>query len=170
MNIMRSIKHFSHVLGLLFVGVMAMSAPAAAQSDTAKQAARDRHEKFEDLGTAFENIEKEAKKSTPDSAKVQRYAAEIETSGKDSINWFPAGSGPGNGFKTKAKAEVWSKPTEFQDLHDKFIAEATKLNQIAATADKAALAVQVHATGEACSECHEHFRKQGGLLSIFGGD
>ena len=163
---------FSLILSGL-VGTQAFSPAQSADSGAAavagKKAAHDRHENFEDMGTAFEKLEKESKKRSPDPALVKGYVTQIATLGKESTNWFPPGSGPGNGFKTKALAEVWSQPDAFQALQEKFLAEAEKLSQLAPGADNAKLIAQVTATGEACSECHKKFRKESGLFSIFGG-
>ena len=128
-----------------------------------------RHDNFEELGKAFKAIEREAKKRKPSLSLMQQYATEIDRFAKEQGSWFPQGSGPNDGFKTKAKAEVWTRPDEFQKIHDRFLLEAAKLKEVAFGSDAHALEAQVDATGEACSECHIGFRKKGGLFSLFGG-
>src|SRR5947207_2608382 len=91
----------------LVMGPMAASAQQPAPPLTVAplkpvQAAKARHESFEDLDDSFEALLKEAKRAAPDAVAVQRHANRIDAFAKDSVNWFPPGSGPGNGFKTKA--------------------------------------------------------------------
>ena len=153
-------------LGVMIVG----AAFTASAQQTGKQAAHARHDGFEKLGDAFEKLDKQAKKPKPDAAVVQREAAQVLALGKESANWFPAGSGPGNGFKTHARAEVWTQTADFNTLQETFMAAAEKLNQAAAAGDMSVIAAQVEHTGEACGECHKKFRKESSLFSIFSGD
>jgi len=146
-----------------------LTAPASWAADAAMQkAAKERHENFHHLGDAFEGIEKEAKKRKPDMTAAQKFAADIDRLAQAQSTWFPVGSGPDDGIKTKAKAEVWTKPAEFQAIHERFLREAAKLKDVAAGVDAQALAAQVETTGQTCSDCHIGFRKKGGLLSLFG--
>jgi cytochrome c556 len=142
---------------------------ALAADPAMQQAAKMRHQNFELLGDHYETLEKEAKRRTPRVALMQEKAAEIDRLAREQGTWFPAGSGPESGIKTKAKAEVWTKPAEFQQIHDRFLVEAGKLKEIAAGGDAAAIKAQTEVTGAACSDCHNTFRKQGGIMSLFGG-
>lgn len=60
---------------------------------------------------------------------------------------------------TDSKPEVWEQHDAFLDKARKFEAEAGKLAELGAAADRAALGKQVKALGEACGGCHEDFRK-----------
>jgi cytochrome c556 len=142
-------------------------AGAAVAQQSGKDAAHDRHEKFEEMGDAFEKLEKETKKKKPDTAVIQREVAVISKLGKESIMWFPVGSGPGNGFKTETLAEVWTQPDVFKDLQEKFLAASEKLS--ASAAANTVTHAEVEQTGETCSECHKKFRKESSFFSIFGG-
>lgn len=153
---------------LVFAAASAAMLTVAAP--TGEEAAHARHKNFEKLGDAFENLEKQAKKNKPDVAVIQRETAQVVALGEQSPAWFPLGSGPGNGFKTKALAEVWTQPDEFKALQEKFLAAVAKLNQTVAAGEMSAVAAEVEHTGEACGACHKKFRKQSSLFSIFGGD
>jgi cytochrome c556 len=154
--------------GLLAAVVTLGTLPALAADPAMRAAAKARHENFEIMGEAFEAIEKEAKKPAPNAGLVQEKAAEIDRLAGEQGNWFPAGSGPKDGIRTKAKPEVWTKPTEFLEIQNRFISEAGKLKVVAGEGDAKALAKQVEATGQACSDCHNEFRSLGGILSLFG--
>lgn len=149
----------------LTLGLMIAGAAVAQQSG--KDAAHDRHENFEKMGDAFEKLEKETKKKKPDSAVIQREVALVSQLGEESVTWFPAGSGPGNGFKTETLAEVWTQPEVFKDLQEKFLAASAKLSALAAA--NTVTHADVERTGETCSECHKKFRKESSIFSIFGG-
>jgi cytochrome c556 len=144
-----------------------MIAGAAVAQQSGKDAAHDRHENFEKMGDAFEKLEKETKRKKPDSAVIQREVALVSQLGKESVTWFPAGSGPGNDFKTESLAEVWTQPEAFKDLQDKFLAASAKLSELAAA--NTVTHADVERTGETCSECHKKFRKESSIFSIFGG-
>lgn len=60
---------------------------------------------------------------------------------------------------TDAKPEIWQQHEDFVDHAKKLEAEAKKLEQVAGSADRAAIGRQVKAVGEACGGCHEDFRK-----------
>jgi cytochrome c556 len=60
---------------------------------------------------------------------------------------------------TDAKPEVWQHHEDFLDKAKKLEQEARKLEQMAGSADGAAIGRQVKAVGEACGGCHEDFRK-----------
>ncbi len=85
---------------------------------------QERHEKFERMGEAFDDIDMEIKRSALDIALIQKHATQIDVWAQDQIHWFPEGSGPESGIKTKAKSEIWSRPDDFKALQEKFVIEA----------------------------------------------
>lgn len=71
---------------------------------------------------------------------------------------FPEGSGSG---KTRAKAEIWSKPDEFKKAVDTFVNESAKLARVADSGDADAFKAQFRTMGKmACGGCHKPFRKK----------
>ena len=151
--------------GLVLI-VGSLSAFAAAPE--IEQIMKERHENFEHMGEAFEDIDREIKRASPDIGRIQRHAGQIDVWAQDQIHWFPVGSGPESGIKTDAKAEIWERPTEFKALQDEFVIEARELKNIADNSPVDMLAAQIHKTGEVCSQCHETYRKKFSLFSIFG--
>jgi cytochrome c556 len=160
-----SLAYVLLIAGLTF----ATASSVMAAEQTGKQVAQQRHADFEKIGDAYETLEKQIKKSKPDTAVIQREAALVLTMGKEIPNWFPEGSGPDKGIKTKARAEIWTQAADFARLQETFMATAEKLNQTAAAGDFSTIAAQFEQMGEACSECHKQFRKDKSLFSIFGG-
>jgi cytochrome c556 len=60
---------------------------------------------------------------------------------------------------TDAEPAVWQKPEEFRQSVEKFEAETARLAEVARGSDLAALGEQLKATGKACGDCHDSFRK-----------
>lgn len=126
------------------------------------RAADARHENFEALGDAFKTIDDELKAQAPDAQKVRAAAATVAAKAKDMPGWFPAGSGPADGLKTEAKAEVWTKPDEFRTVMTAFQDSSAKLlaaaDGFAAGQPVVGLQEAVKQAGGTCKKCHEGFK------------
>ena len=140
---------------------------AAAPSEV-EQIIKERHEKFEQMGEAYDDIDRELKRETPDLSLIQRHAAQIDEWAGDQIHWFPEGSGPDSGIKTEAKAEVWGDAQQFEALQEAFVLEARRFKDAADQGDLANLISRFEATSAVCSECHEKYRNEASIFSIFG--
>lgn len=128
-------------------------------SPEAIQAIEARKVNYKEIGGAFKTIADEIKSGAPDMNTVRPMAQEIRTRAADQLNYFPAGSGPESGEKTRAKAQVWSNRAEFTASHERFVAAADQLVAVAAASDLSALAVRYKALGAACKDCHDRFRE-----------
>jgi len=60
---------------------------------------------------------------------------------------------------TDAKPAIWEKPAEFRQAVETFQTETARLAEVAKGSDLAALGAQLKATGDACGDCHDAFRK-----------
>ncbi|MCW1401220.1 cytochrome c [Novosphingobium sp. MW5] len=127
------------------------------------RAADARHENFEALGDAFKTIDDELKAQAPDAQKVRAAAATVAAKAKDMPGWFPAGSGPADGLKTEAKAEVWTKPGEFRAVMTAFRDSSVKLlaaaDGFAAGQPVVGLQEAVKQAGGTCKKCHDGFKE-----------
>jgi cytochrome c556 len=117
-----------------------------------------RHEGFEDIGDQFKAINRQLKGGSPDVAAVQRAAAAIADKAKQVPGWFPAGTGPDTGTKTRAKAEIWANNQDFQQRTQTFIQAADGFNRAAQGGDVAAMQAAVPALGDSCKQCHDRYR------------
>ena len=62
--------------------------------------------------------------------------------------------------KSDAKPEVWSKPEQFKQEVDKFVAAVAALNTAAAAANSVdAVKAAAGDVGQSCKSCHDSFRK-----------
>lgn len=118
----------------------------------------DRHEHYHEMGKAMKAIGDQLKGDAPSLEIVRQRAAVIAGYAPQIPGWFPAGSGPESGRRTRAKAEIWTDPEAFRQRADSFSAEAARFNRAAQGGDLAAIRAAVPALGKACKDCHDRFR------------
>jgi len=151
---------FKRPLGLALVLVMGLAAGGtalAAVVDAAK-VEHDRHENFHKIGAAFKAVNDQLKADKPDAAVIATQAGIVHGLAPQIPTWFPAGSGPETGVKTRAKAEIWADKAGFATAAKGLEAESAKLQTIARGGDIEAIKGQFKATGGACKTCHDKFR------------
>ena len=110
------------------------------------------------LGAAFKNVNDELKSGTPQPMVLQISARQIRDAAKAQYGWFPAGSGPQAGVKTRAKPEIWTQPAQFKAAQDNLSAQADAFAKVVAGGDTTAIAAQAKQLGAACGACHHQFR------------
>ena len=79
----------------------------AAETDVA-QLMHDRHERYEEIGDSMKAIGNQLKADSPSVETIRRHADTIAGYAPQVVSWFPSGSGPETGRKTRAKAEIWT--------------------------------------------------------------
>ena len=129
-----------------------------AHDDQATGIYKTRHDEYHKLGDAFKTLRDQTRQDSPDVAAVRNAAQVVKDASVNQFNWFPAGSGPAPGIKTRAKAEIWAKPQDFEAAQKLFAAQAAKLNTVAAAGDVAGVKAQFGEVGKACKNCHDTFR------------
>ena len=67
-------------------------------------------------------------------------------------------SADGNYPPTKATPEVWSKPAEFEQEKQAFIAATDKLQAAVQSKDKAQVGTAYEAVHDSCKSCHKQFK------------
>lgn len=95
-----------------------------------------------------------------DPGQVQRAAdviAAIANSGMSAL--YGPGSHEGTGWKpTRLKSEFFDELDKVGEIAGRFIEEANKLQEVAATGEEAAIAHQFNNLARACGSCHENYR------------
>lgn len=81
----------------------------------------------------------------------------LQALSKDVPALFPEGTDFG---ETEAKAEVWSKPKEFEKAADDLKEKVDAFAAAAKNGDRAETLKAFKAMGDACKACHEDFRKE----------
>lgn len=143
------------IVGALTAGLA--SAPVLA---AASDIVRSRIEGLRELGALFKNVNDELKSSTPQPMILRISARQITDVARDQYTWFPAGTGPEAGVKTKAKPEIWQRSAEFKKLQDNFARQATEFNKVVLSGDVAKMRAQVKLLGATCGGCHRTFRNE----------
>jgi cytochrome c556 len=144
------------ILPVLALAVSAVALLAAVDPNVAIPA---RQMGMKQVGRTFKGINDQLHSGSPDSAALAAGAHQLADLARKVPSWFPAGSGPGTGVKTAAKAEIWAQPADF---HAKAIALANAtaaLDRAAAkTADPAVLQPLAVQVGGACKACHTAYK------------
>lgn len=140
--------------------LLSLALGACADNSPGGKAAKARHESFEEMGEAFEDLTDELKKDAPDMAAIKASAVRIDTLAQQVPTWFPAGSGPQDGVSTEALAVAWTKPAEFRQAAERLGTAAAELRAAAESGDAAAIGAAVKSTGGACKNCHDQFREE----------
>ena len=144
------------VLGLA-LAFTAVGGAAWAAVDAAKVISA-RIDNYKKIGTAFKAINDGLKADTPDPKMIGAQAKIIKDLSAKIPSWFPKGTGPEAGVKTRAKAEIWSDWATFAAAAKGLNTESGKLETLAKAGDLDAIKAQVKATGGACKTCHDKFR------------
>jgi cytochrome c556 len=144
-------------LALALVVGLAAGGTALAAVDAAK-VEHDRLESYKKIGGAFKAISDQLKADKPDTGAIAAQAHAVHDLAAQIPSWFPAGSGPEAGIKTRAKAEIWTDKAAFATAAKGLETESAKLETIARGGDLDAIKAQFKATGGACKTCHDKFR------------
>jgi cytochrome c556 len=153
----------SAIVATVLLGPFAILQLARADDAGVEQIIENRQANYHDLGAAVKNIKDLLESSAPSMVELRGYAQSVDDIAhyQETQDWFPRGSGPEAGVKTKAKPEIWAKPDEFQKWRKTLPIEADKLLALVTShATIAALKAQHHALGEACAGCHKVYREK----------
>jgi cytochrome c556 len=66
----------------------------------------------------------------------------------------------GTTAKTAALPAIWNEPDKFKQAQERLESEVSKLVQVSASGDEAAVKAQIGAVGKSCGGCHETFREK----------
>lgn len=144
---------------LSLIVLAALGLTGCADTSPGGKAVSARHKHFEELGDAFKGVNDQLKGKAPNLVEIKADADKIASLAPQVKDWFPAGSGPQDGKRTDAKAEVWTRPAEFRQAAGRLVDAATALTAVTATGDTVAVAASAKTLGGACKGCHDKFRK-----------
>ena len=154
---MRMMRSYWPVALLVLAGTGIAAAQAASPAATA--AIKARKANYKEIGGAFKTINDEVKTGTPDLATIRPLARDIAARAAGQMKWFPKGSGPESGEKTRAKPAIWSDMAGFNTAHTAFLTAANGLNTAIASGNPASIAQAQKTLGGTCKSCHDRFRE-----------
>ena len=143
---------------LMTAGAVLSAGAVVAAGLSGADALKDRQAHMKAMGKASKAMSDELKAGKADPAVIKPAADKIYDSSKVILTWFPKGSGPETGVKTKALPVIWIEPQAFQaKAHDLQVA-AANLDAVAGSGDMAKVGPAAKAVGQACHACHEKFQ------------
>ncbi|MEQ1508053.1 MAG: cytochrome c [Myxococcota bacterium] len=138
----------------LLLAPAALSAPP-----TPAASVKYRHAVMEALGGHMAATAMIVKGESDRSQDLVMHATALHDLSTSIASLFPDGTGPGApGIETDAKAEIWTKKTEFAAAAKKLETESAKLLEAAKKNDPVSLKAALGATGGACGDCHDAFK------------
>ena len=130
---------------------------AAPSKDQALKIMRIRHEGMEALGKAMKTLHRELDSASPDINVVRAQTSAMAVAGTKIPALFPPGTGPDVG-KTRAKAEIWTKPDLFRKTSQDYLAAAQAIDAAAKSGDLNRVMALHENVDKACKACHDPFR------------
>ena len=118
----------------------------------------DRHERYEQIGKAMKGIGRELKADSPSVTVIRQHAALIARYAPQIPSWFPPGTGPESGNRTRAKAEIWTDNRTFRQRAEALHVQADRFSQAAESGNVDAIRAARPGLSDACKNCHDRFR------------
>ncbi|HEX7875740.1 MAG TPA: cytochrome c [Sphingobium sp.] len=146
------------LLSTLALGVASVTAAAAALSP--QQAVDARKSRYREMGAAFKTINDQVKSGTLVKVTLRGAARNIAGAARDQWQWFPTGAGPQAGFKTKAKANIWSDAAGFKKAQAAFQQQADLMTKAVEGGQLSEVQKQAKALGQTCAACHRAYREE----------
>ena len=122
---------------------------------------RSRIAGFRELGASFKTVNDSLRTPETQTILVQMAARQIVNAARAMPTWFPAGSGPQSGEKTKAKAEIWTQAPRFKAAQTAFANQALQFQRAAQSGNVAIIQAEARKLGMTCKGCHDSFRVPG---------
>lgn len=127
-------------------------APSAAATIQARQG------NYRQIAAALKGIVDQTRVDSPDLAQIRPRAALLADRSVRVLSWFPRGTGPEAGVRTRARPEIWTDAAGFRQRGAAFVVAARALNAAARAGDVGQVRTALRDVTRACSGCHDTFR------------
>lgn len=147
-------------LVLVGIAVVSLVGVAVAQTParTPAQLIQNRQAGYKQINIAFRGVLEQVRADEPSLPTIRQHAATIARLAPHVSGWFPRGTGPEAGVRTRAKMEIWSNGPAFRTASVNLVVAARQLDAAARGTDIAAIRAAHQALGRTCSGCHDQFR------------
>ena len=149
-----SVKH----LALTAAAVAAIVTTAAAQAPSAADRIRERQGHYKQMGAAMKGMYDQLHASQPSIDAIRQGSHVIVTFAPQLLRWFPPGTGPEAGVRTRALPEIWSDNLNFRRAGAILLVAARNLDAAAQRGDLDAIRAAVPQVAHACGNCHDTYR------------
>lgn len=143
---------------LAVVALAACCIVTAAAAQPMVQRINERQARYKQMGAAMKALHEQLRASNPSLPVIRRNSALITRYAPRVLGWFPRGSGPEAGARTRALPEIWSDGRGFTAAGARLVVAARGLDGAARGGDMAAIRVAMRGVAGACSGCHDNFR------------
>ena len=145
---------------LAIAAVAGLVTIAAAQTParTPAELIHNRQASYKQIQTAFRVLFQQNQASEPSIAEIRPHAATLARLAPQVNGWFPPGTGPETGVRTRAKAELWANGQDFLARAAAFVVAARQVDAAARAGDVAAYRAAFPGLRQACADCHERYR------------
>jgi cytochrome c556 len=139
--------------GLAIAGT-ATAAFALAPADTIRM----RQANYKQMAGAVKGINDQIRADSPSLPDIRRHSALLNRHAVQVLRWFPRGTGPEAGVRTRAKPEIWSDPRGFRTAGARLLVATRALDAAARRGDVDAIRAGFRGVQSACGGCHEGYR------------
>lgn len=136
----------------LTVATAVAAQPRAAATIQARQA------HYKQMSAAMKAINDELRGSSPSAASLRPHTRLVARLAPQLLRWFPRGTGPEAGVRTRALPAIWSNHDGFTRAGAVLVVAARSLDSAAGRGDIAAVRAALPRVRGACSGCHDDFR------------
>jgi len=147
------LKHF-----LLAAAVTAIVTTAAAQNRAPADVIHMRQANYKQMGAAMHAISEQLHGASPSIDAIRQGSRTIVGFAPQLLRWFPRGTGPEAGVRTRALPEIWTDNQNFRRAGAGLLVAARSLDAAARRGDLAAVRAAVPQLAHACSNCHDTYR------------
>jgi cytochrome c556 len=145
------------LLGIALVGLVG-AAVAQTPARTPAQLIQNRQANYKQIGTAFRGVMEQVRASEPALPLLRQHAATIARLAPQVGGWFPRGTGPEAGVRTRALPVIWTNGAAFRTASVNLVVAARQLETATRGTDVAAIRSAAYALGRTCAGCHDEFR------------
>ena len=110
------------------------------------------------MAAAVKGINDQLHASSPSVMAIRRNSTVILRFAPQVLRWFPPGTGPEAGVRTRARPEIWTNPGGFTSAGARLLVAARDLDSAARRGDPNAIRAAMSGLTHACSNCHDDFR------------
>ena len=138
--------------------IAAIVTTAAAQTRAPADLIHERQAHYKQMGAAMKGINDQLHSAAPSVDAIRQGSRVILTYAPQLLTWFPRGTGPEAGVRTRALPEIWSDSRNFHRAGAVVLVAARSLDAAAQRGDIDAIRAAVPQVAHACGNCHDTYR------------
>ena len=143
--------------GLAIAGTISVAA-AQSRGTPPAETIRMRQANYKQMAAAVKGINDQLHAGSPSLPDIRRHSALLNRRAVQVLNWFPRGTGPEAGVRTRAKPEIWSDPQGFRTAGAHLLVATRALDAAARRGDVDSIRAGFRGVQSACGGCHEGYR------------